>query len=107
MLYLAAVNQPDRLKHQQYLFTALQVKPVYPEAALAFASKENDPQKAFKFLKAASVAAQRNVAYLTKLATTAKAAEQYPEEAKAWSAAERAAFDPKEKEELRLARLEA
>ncbi len=107
MLYLAAVGQPDRLVHQQHLFTLLQVKPVYPDAALAFASKENDPAKAFKALKAAAGAAQRDTRYQAELAKWAQRAALYPEESKAWMAAERAAVDPAEKEVLRQARLGA
>lgn len=107
MLYLAAVGQPDRLKHQQHLFTLLQLKPLYPEAALAFASKENDPMKAYKALKDASVVALRDSRYQAQLAKWAQAAGLYAEESKAWAAAERAAFDPKEKEALQQARLGA
>lgn len=107
MLYLAAVGQPDRLKHQQLLYTALQLKPVYPDAALAFASKENDPLKAFKALKAAAGAALRDAAYQRQFAKSAHTAEQFAEEAKAWAAAERAAVDPAEREGLREARLGA
>lgn len=107
MLYLSAVGQADRLKHQQVLFAALQLKPIYPDAALAFASKENDPLKAFKALKAAAGAALRDAQYQGRLAKAAHAAEQFAEEAKAWAAAERAAFDPAEKELLRQARLGA
>jgi hypothetical protein len=107
MLYLAATGQPDRLKHQQHLFTLLQLKPIYPEAALAFASKENDPAKAFKALKDASPAAIRDSNFQSQLAKWAKAAGLYAEESKAWAAAERAAFDPVRKEELRQARLGA
>lgn len=107
MLYLAAVGQPDRLKHQQHLFTLLQLRPVFPEAALAFASKEHDPVKAFKALKDASGAALRDAQYQGQLAKWAQAAGLYPEEAKAWTAAERAASDPAEKEALRQLRLGA
>ncbi len=107
MLYLAAIGQPDRLKHQQHLFTALQLKVVYPEAALAFASKENDPIKAHKALKDASVAALRDAKYQGQLAKWAQAAGLFTEESKAWAAAERAAFDPAEKETLRQLRLGA
>lgn len=107
MLYLAAVGQPDRLKHQQHLFTLLQLKPVYPEAALAFASKENDPGKALKALQGAAKAAQRDPKYLAELARWAQRAGEFTEESKAWMAAERAALDPAEKEALRLARLAA
>ncbi len=107
LLYLAAVGQPDRLKHQQLLFAALQAKPIYPDAALAFASKENDPLKAFKALKAAAAAAPRDTNYQSALAKSAHTAEQFSDEAKAWAAAERAAFDPTVKEILRQARLGA
>lgn len=107
MLYLAAVGQPDRLKHQQHLFTLLQLKPVYPDAALAFASKENDPVKAYKALKDASAAALRDSKYQGQLAKWAQAAGLYAEESKAWTAAERAAVDPAEKEALRQLRLGA
>ncbi len=107
MLYLAAVGQPDRLKHQQHLFTALQLKVVYPEAAMAFASKENDPLKAHKALKDASSAALRDAKYQGQLAKWAQAAGLFTEESKAWAAAERAAFDPIEKEALRQLRLGA
>ncbi|WP_155121556.1 hypothetical protein [Bryobacter aggregatus] len=106
-LYLAAVGQPDRLKHQQNLFTSLQLKPLYPDAALAFASKENDPMKAFHALKTAAPAAPRDARYQMQLAKAAQAAEQYADEAKAWAAAERAAFDGPQKEALRQARLGA
>jgi len=107
MLYLAAVGQPDRLKHQQHLFTLLQLKPIYPEAALAFASKENDPAKAFKALKDAAPAALRDANYQSQLAKWAQSAGLFPDEAKAWAAAERAAFNPQQKEALRQARLGA
>ena len=107
MLYIAAVGQPDRLKHQQHLFTALQLKVIYPEAALAFASKENDPIKAHKALKDASSAALRDAKYQGQLAKWAQAAGLFTEESKAWAAAERAAFDPAEKETLRQLRLGA
>lgn len=107
MLYLAAIGQPDRLKHQQHLFTVLQLRPVFPAAALAFASKENDPAKAFKALKDASVAAQRDARYLATMAQWAQKAGLYVEEAKAWALAERAALDAKQKEMLREARLGA
>ena len=107
MLYLAAVGQADRLKHQQHLFTALQLKPVYPEAAFAFAGKENDPVKAHKALKDAAGAALRDPKYQGQMAKWAQAAGLYVEEAKAWAAAERAAFDPAEKEALGQLRLGA
>jgi hypothetical protein len=107
MLYLAAVGQGDRLKHQQHLFTLLQLKPVYPQAALAFASKENDPAKAYKALKDAAGAALRDAAYQAALAQWAQRAGLYVEEAKAWAAAERAAVDPERKQQLRQARLDA
>lgn len=107
MLYLAAIGQPDRLKHQQHLFTLLQLKPIYPEAALAFASKENDPAKAYKALKDAAPAALRDAAYQSQLAKWAQSAGLYAEESKAWAAAERAAFNPEQKEALRQARLGA
>lgn len=107
MLYLAAIGQPDRLKHQQHLFTLLQLKPLYPEAALAFASKENDPAKAFKALKDAAPAALRDSRYQGQFAKWAQAAGLFAEEAKAWAAAERAAQDPAEREALRESRLGA
>jgi hypothetical protein len=107
MLYLAAIGQPDRLKHQQNLFAALQLKKLYPDAALAFASKENSPQKAFQALKDASAAAQRSVLYQSTMARWALKAELPIEESKAWANAERAAFDAAQKEELRQARLAA
>jgi uncharacterized protein YaiL (DUF2058 family) len=107
MLYLAAIGQPDRLKHQQHLFAALQLKKLYPDAALAFAGKENSPQKAFQALKDASAAAQRSVTYQSALARWAQKAELPLEESKAWANAERAAFDPARKEELHQARLAA
>lgn len=107
MLYLAAIGQPERLKHQQQLYTLLQLRPVYPAAALAFASKENDPAKAFKALKDAAVGAQRDARYLSALAKWAQKAGLYAEEAKAWAQAERAARAPEEKEMLREARLGA
>ncbi len=107
MLYLAAVGQPDRLKHQQHLFTLLQLKPLYPEAALAFALKENDPNKAFKALKDASPAALRDSKFQSQLARSAQAAGLYADEAKAWAAAEHAALNANEKEALRQSRLGA
>jgi len=107
MLYLAAVGQPERLKHQQHLFMALQLKAQYPEAALAFASKENDPAKAYKALKEASGVALRDPVYQGALAKWAQAAGLYAEESKAWAAAERAAFDPVQREKLRELRLGA
>jgi hypothetical protein len=107
MMYLAAVGQPDRLKHQQYLFTLLQLRPLYPAAALAFAGKENDPAKAYKALKDAAGAAQRDSRYLSTLAQWAQKAGLYAEEAKAWAQAERAAKAPEQKQMLREARLGA
>lgn len=105
MYYLAAIRQPERLEHQRRLFTALQLKPLYPDAAFAFSLQENDPMKALKALKDASPAAQRDAKYLSQLATIAERAAQYGDSAKAWAAAERAAFDPSFKETLRQSRL--
>ncbi len=105
MHYLAGVLQLERLEHQRQLFTAIQLKPLYPEAALAFAGKENDPMKAFKALKDASPAAQRDPAFLAKLATTAEAAGQYADAAKAWANAERATHDPAARERMAQSRL--
>ncbi len=105
MHYLAGVLQLDRLEHQRQLFTAIQLKPLYPEAALAFASRENDPMKAFKALKDASPAAQRDPAYQAKLATAAEAAAQFADAAKAWANAERATNDPAARERMAQSRL--
>ncbi|MDX2268744.1 MAG: hypothetical protein NW208_11605 [Bryobacter sp.] len=103
--YLAAVNQEDRLEHQRQLFTAIQRKPLYPAAALAFASKENDSQKAYRALKAASPAALRDAAFQAKFAEIATRAAQHSDAAKAWAAAERATFDPAEREKMGKMRL--
>lgn len=105
MYYLAGVLQMERLEHQRQLFTALQLKAQYPEAALAFASKENDPMKAFQALKNASPAAQRDPAFLSKLAQAAEAAGQYADAAKAWANAERATHDPAARERMAQSRL--
>jgi hypothetical protein len=105
MHYLAGVLQLERLEHQRQLFTAIQLKPLYPEAALAFASKENDSMKAFKALKDASPAAQRDPAFLAKLATVAEAAGQFADAAKAWANAERATHDPAARERMAQSRL--
>jgi hypothetical protein len=105
MHYLAGVLQLDRLEHQRQLFTAIQLKPLFPEAALAFASRENDPMKAFKALKDASPVAQRDPAYQAKLATTAEAAAQFADAAKAWANAERATHDPAARERMAQSRL--
>lgn len=105
MYYLAGVLQLDRLEHQRQIFTALQMKPLYPEAALAFAGRENDPMKAFKALKDASPAAQRDAAFQAKLATVAESAAQYADAAKAWANAERATYDPAARERMAQSRL--
>jgi hypothetical protein len=105
MHYLAGVLQTERLEHQRQLFTALQLKPLYPEAALAFAGKENDPMKALKALKDALPAAQRDPVYLAKMASVAEAAGQYADAAKAWAGAERATHDPAARERMAQSRL--
>lgn len=107
ILYIAATTQPERLKHQQQLFTALQLKPTYPEAALAFASKERDPIKAYNVLKTASAVALRDIPLLTALAKWSQTASLPAEAAKAWAMAERAAFEPTQREALRQSRLGA
>lgn len=107
LLYLAALGQADRVKHQQYLFTALQLKPVYPAAAREFAAKENDPVKALQAMKAAAGAAQRDIQYQVQLAKVAEMLNNFGDANKAWGAAERAAWEPAERERLHKARLDS
>jgi hypothetical protein len=107
MYFLAGVLQLDRLEHQRQLFTALQKKPVYPEAAMNFASRENDPMKAFQAMKTAAPAALRDAQYQVKFAEAAERAAQFADAARAWAAAERAAFDPVERDRLGQMRLKS
>jgi hypothetical protein len=107
MHYIAAVHQEDRLEHQRQLFTAIQLKPLYPQAALAFAAKENDPGKAFRAMRDASPAAQRDANFQAKYAEVAAKANEHATAARAWAAAERATFDPAARERMANMRLES
>ena len=84
---------------------AIRANPKWAEPQFKIAALETDPARKIARLKMAASLAPRNGVYWQTLATAQAAANLYADAEKSWTAAERAAGTPLEKEQIHRAKL--
>lgn len=85
---------------------ALRIKPDWPAAKFRLAGLKKDPAEKMRLLKEAAEGARRESSYWKALAEAQLAAQLFAEAGKSWSAAERAAANVSERDQIRRARAE-
>lgn len=83
---------------------ASELKPEWPDPHLALAEREMDADRRAFYLQKATAAAPRDVNAWTQLAGALTRSNKFPEAAKAWTAAERAAPDDAARDRMRRER---
>jgi hypothetical protein len=84
---------------------AIKANPKWAEPQFKIAALETDPAHKIARLKLAASLAPRNAIYWQTLATAQAAVNLYADAEKSWTAAERAAGNPQEKEQIHRAKL--
>ncbi len=84
---------------------AIRANPKWAEPQFKIAALETDPARKIARLKMAASLAPRNAIYWQTLATAQAAANLFADAEKSWTAAERAAGTPQEKEQIHRAKL--
>lgn len=97
--------EPDDTKAMDALRKAAGINPKLDEPLALMAARDTDPRMRIAHWKAATERNPRNPAWWKALADANLAEHNYSEAAKAWTAGEQAATDPKVRAEMRAARL--
>jgi tetratricopeptide (TPR) repeat protein len=96
--------QTDAAKARAALEKAAQLNPSWAEPWVVMAQQASDPRAKIKFLKTATSLELRNAGYWRALAEADLAVNDFPDAAKAWAGAERAAVDDAERARMIKAR---
>ncbi|HLJ51056.1 MAG TPA: hypothetical protein VKU01_33845 [Bryobacteraceae bacterium] len=91
---------------QPELRRAMELNPSWGEPDFRMARRVAEPPVKLEFYKKATALEPRNIEYWKELAQTAQKADLFPEAAKAWAGAERAAATDDEREKIHAARQE-
>jgi hypothetical protein len=94
----------DPAAKQASFVKAAKANPKWAEPYRQMAALERTPSRKAHYLKLAAEREPRNVKSWIALAEVQEEAKEFAEAAKSWTAAERSTDDPKEREEIRLAR---
>lgn len=100
-----ALLETDGAQSRTDLHKAADLNTDWAEPWRQLANYDSNPAQKIADLKQATKLDRRNIEYWQELARVATAANQFADAAKAWSGAERAAANEKEREQIRAARL--
>lgn len=103
----ASLLEPDPAKARKLLERAAELNSRWAAPHFQMASIDTNLVRKPEEIRKAANLEPRNVGYWRALADACKTAKQFPEAARAWASAERAAATPEERSAIHAARLEA
>jgi hypothetical protein len=101
----AAKLTTDETQKKAALQKAIELNPRWPDPLIQLAHLESNATRKLSALKSAAALASRNSGLWQEVARLQEDAGQFPDAAKSWAAAERAAQSPAEREQIHQARL--